>query len=83
MKYNERKLQMLNLFLFRAEPATSHEVASQLDMTRRGAAMGLMRYFRQGLLRRTRRKKGQAHDYSLSLKGRLRLEWEKSKKSSI
>ena len=78
MEYNELKLRILSLF----------EESSDLDcvlvrrgiggekglgLTEKAVEMALLRYFRMGLLGRTR--KGRRFYYRLTGKGRARREW--------
>ncbi|HMB67210.1 MAG TPA: hypothetical protein VKM96_04615 [Candidatus Bathyarchaeia archaeon] len=78
MHYNELKIRVLSLF------ESAHEFDSlkirellatekALKLTDKAVEMALMRYWRQGLLSRTR-KSGMFH-YSLTERGLARREW--------
>jgi DNA-binding transcriptional regulator PaaX len=78
MHYNELKIRVLNLFES-AQEFDSLKIRQLLDrektlkLTDKAVEMALMRYWRQGLLSRTR-KSGMFH-YSLTERGLARKEW--------
>ena len=76
MDYNQLKIRVLSLF----EPGelASEEVRTrlqqgQIELSDKAVKMALMRYTRQGLLTRSK-KKGHYH-YTLTEKGSARREW--------
>ena len=76
MDYNQLKIRVLSLFGPRE--LTSEEVRTQLqevqtELSDKAVKMALMRYTRQGLLTRSK-KKGRYH-YALTEKGSARREW--------
>ena len=82
MHYNELKVRVLGLF------PPEHELSSlkvrkllsrdaALNLTDKAVEMALMRYWRHGLLSRTRR--GRFFHYSLTERGVARLAWLRKK----
>ena len=78
MNYNELKIQILSLFEMSQE-RDSRKIREllgtekTLKLTDKAVEMALMRYWRQGLLTRTRR--AGMFQYSLTEKGHARREW--------
>lgn len=78
MEYNQLKLRILSLFAESLE-LDSEEVLMKLSanreamLTDKGVEMALMRYWRQGLLSRTR--KSRRFSYKLTEKGFARRQW--------
>ena len=75
MLRNQRKLQVLQFISDNGGQATSNQLEIELDMEIHNARMALLRYFNQGLLRRSR-----GHSiklYTLTEKGYQRLQYLK------
>lgn len=78
MRYNQLKVRVLSLFK-PAEGLDSLRIRElltrdkTLELTDKALEMALMRYWRQGLLGRTRR--GRLFQYSLTERGAARLAW--------
>jgi DNA-binding transcriptional regulator PaaX len=78
MHYNELKIRVLSLFESEQEFDSLKirellAIEKTLKLTDKAVEMALMRYWRQGLLSRTR-KSGMFH-YSLTERGLARKEW--------
>lgn len=71
--YNQAKLEILDAVDTLGE-VTAREIAVITNSTPRCASMNLFRYHRQGLLNR-RTLKGRTKVYTLTERGRERLEW--------
>lgn len=77
MDYNELKKQVLGLFEtsgeLDSEKVRNHLLRSKIELSDKAVEMALLRYFRQGLLSRTR---GSGRfQYRLSEKGLARRIW--------
>jgi DNA-binding transcriptional regulator PaaX len=78
MNYNELKIRILSLFKLKEEfdSLKIRELLARemtLKLTDKAVEMALMRYWRQGLLSRTRRSR--MFQYSLTERGLARKEW--------
>jgi hypothetical protein len=78
MNYNELKIRILSLFESKEEfdSLKIRELLARektLKLTDKAVEMALMRYWRQGLLNRTRRSR--MFQYSLTERGLARKEW--------
>jgi hypothetical protein len=77
MDYNELKTRVLNLFEesseFDSEKIRNHLVGAKIELSDKAVEMALLRYFRQGLLSRTRR--SGRFQYGLTEKGLARRIW--------
>ncbi len=76
---DRNQLKVKVLALLEKTPLTSHQVCEKLEkidglsLTHRAVEMALMRYWRQGLLKRERI--GRRFSYVLTERGRARREW--------
>ena len=83
MEYNRLKLQVLSLFEDKTGSLESREVLERvkenlgLSLTDKAIEMALMRYWRQGLLERSR--KSRRFAYNLTAKGLARRQWLQGK----
>ena len=82
MHYNELKVRILGLFQSERELSSLkvRELLSRdtaLNLTDKAVEMALMRYWRHGLLSRSRR--GRFFHYSLTERGVARLAWLRKK----
>jgi predicted transcriptional regulator len=77
MDYNELKIEVLGLFEasgeLDSEKVRTHLVGAKIELSDKAVEMALLRYFRQGLLSRTRQS-GRFH-YRLTEKGLARRIW--------
>ncbi len=77
MDYNELKIQVLGLFEasgeLDSEKVRAHLIGSKTELSDKAVEMALLRYFRQGLLSRTRR--SGRFQYRLTEKGLARRVW--------
>ena len=77
MDYNELKIQVLNLFEasgeLDSEKVRAHFARAKTELSDKAVEMALLRYFRQGLLSRTRR--SGRFQYGLTEKGLARRIW--------
>jgi len=77
MDYNELKIQVLGLFEASAEldseKVRTRLVGSKIELSDKAVEMALLRYFRQGLLSRTRR--SGRFQYRMTEKGLARRVW--------
>jgi predicted transcriptional regulator len=77
MDYNELKIRVLNLFEASGELDSERVrfrlVEAKIELSDKAVEMALLRYFRQGLLSRTRRS-GRFH-YRMTEKGLARRIW--------
>ncbi|HVH16409.1 MAG TPA: hypothetical protein VNA15_11935 [Candidatus Angelobacter sp.] len=77
MDYNELKIRVLNLFEasseLDSEKVRTHLVSDRIELSDKAVEMALLRYFRQGLLSRTRR--SGRFQYRMTEKGLARRIW--------
>jgi hypothetical protein len=77
MDYNELKITVLGLFDASAEldseMVRTHLVGAKIELSDKAVEMALLRYFRQGLLSRTRR--SGRFQYRMTEKGLARRIW--------
>jgi predicted transcriptional regulator len=77
MDYNELKIRVLRLFEASAEldseEVRTHLVGAKIGLSDKAVEMALLRYFRQGLLSRTRR--SGRFQYRMTEKGLARRVW--------
>ena len=77
MDYNELKIRILHLFEasgeLDSEKVRTHLVSAKVELSDKAVEMALLRYFRQGLLSRTRR--SGRFQYRLTEKGLARRVW--------
>lgn len=77
MDYNELKIRVLSLFEasseLDSEKVRSHLVGAKVELSDKAVEMALLRYFRQGLLSRTRR--SGRFQYRITEKGLARRIW--------
>ena len=77
MDYNELKIQVLDLFEASGEldsgKVRTHLLSSKVELSDKAVEMALLRYFRQGLLSRTRR--SGRFQYRMTEKGLARRTW--------
>jgi hypothetical protein len=77
MDYNELKIRVLGLFEasveLDSEKVRTHLVSSKIQLSDKAVEMALLRYFRQGLLSRTRR--SGRFQYRMTEKGLARRVW--------
>jgi len=77
MDYNELKILVLGLFEESAEldseKVRTHLAGTRIELSDKAVEMALLRYFRQGLLSRTRR--SGRFQYRLTEKGAARRIW--------
>ena len=77
MDYNELKIRVLSLFEasgeLDSEKVRTHLVGAKIELSNKAVEMALLRYFRQGLLARTRR--SGRFQYRLTEKGIARRIW--------
>ncbi len=77
MDYNALKIRVLNLFEasgeLDSEKVRTHLVGAKIELSDKAVEMALLRYFRQGLLSRTRR--SGRFQYGLTEKGLARRIW--------
>jgi predicted transcriptional regulator len=77
MDYNELKIMVLGLFEASAEldseKVRTHLVGAKIELSDKAVEMALLRYFRQGLLSRTRR--SGRFQYRMTEKGLGRRVW--------
>jgi predicted transcriptional regulator len=77
MDYNELKIQVLGLFEasseLDSEKVRTRLVGSKIELSDKAVEMALLRYFRQGLLSRTRR--SGRFQYRMTEKGLSRRIW--------
>jgi predicted transcriptional regulator len=77
MDYNELKIQVLNLFEpsgeLDSEKVRTRLVGAKIELSDKAVEMALLRYFRQGLLSRTRR--SGRFQYRMTEKGLARRIW--------
>ena len=77
MDYNRLKIRVLNLFEasgeLDSEKVRNHLLSARIELSDKAVEMALLRYFRQGLLSRTRR--SGRFQYRLTEKGVARRIW--------
>jgi len=77
LDYNELKIQVLSLFdasgELDIEKVRTRLVGAKIELSDKAVEMALLRYFRQGLLSRTRR--WGRFQYGLTEKGLARRDW--------
>ncbi len=77
MDYNELKIQVLGLFEasgeLDSEKVRTRLIGSRIELSDKAIEMALLRYFRQGLLSRTRR--SGRFQYRMTEKGLARRIW--------
>jgi len=77
LDYNELKIQVLSLFEasgeLDSEKVHTRLVGAKIELSDKAVEMALLRYFRQGLLSRTRR--SGRFQYGLTEKGLARRDW--------
>jgi len=77
LDYNELKIQVLSLFdasgELDSEKVRTRLVGAKIELSDKAVEMALLRYFRQGLLSRTRR--SGRFQYGLTEKGLARRDW--------
>ncbi len=77
MDYNELKIRVLSLFEasgeLDSEKVRTRLVGEKIELSDKAVEMALLRYFRQGLLSRTRR--SGRFQYGLTVKGLARRIW--------
>ena len=77
MDYNELKIRVLSLFEpsgeLDSENVRTHLAGAKIELSDKAVEMALLRYFRQGLLSRTRR--SGRFQYRLTEKGVARRIW--------
>ena len=74
MLYNERKEAILSLIVNSAY-VTSQEVSATLGISRYNSSMCLLKYHRQGLLRREKMDGENRYYYNITYSGEKRLRW--------